>query len=58
MPRLSPRISACSYLPRSGGEGYLHLEKFGPQWLFVTPEGYGLYPLTVAAIYLSPEQRK
>jgi hypothetical protein len=33
--------------------GYFHVEKFGPQWLFVTPEGHGLYPLTVAAIYFN-----
>ena len=33
--------------------GYFHVEKSGPQWLFVTREGHGLYPLTVAAIYFN-----
>jgi len=33
--------------------GYFHLEKIGKQWIFITPDGHGLYPLTVAAIYFN-----
>ncbi len=33
--------------------GYFHMEKVGLQWFFITPEGNGLYPLTVAAIYFN-----
>src|SRR4051812_32193338 len=33
--------------------GFFHVEKVGPQWLFITPEGHGFYPLTVAAIYFN-----
>ena len=32
--------------------GYFYLEKIGPQWVFVTPEGNGLYPVSMAAIGL------
>jgi hypothetical protein len=38
---------------RGQATGYFHLEKIGPQWVFITPDGNGLYPLTVAAIYFN-----
>ena len=38
---------------RGAKTGFFHMEKIGPQWLFITPEGNGLYPLTVAAIYFN-----
>ena len=46
------KYGGCTAL-RGSPTGLFHLEKIGPQWLFITPEGHGLYPLSVAAIYFN-----